>query len=66
MVYESVDKEDIILICFDPNNQIDNFRIQFNQINVDVVFHTEFESCLTYIQSSDKQKIFFVNFVTIY
>ncbi len=60
MVIESVDEENIILICFDPNNEIVDFKKRFNPINVDVIFHTEFQSCITFVQSIDKQKVFLI------
>jgi hypothetical protein len=60
MAIKTPNKENITIICFDPNNEIVDSKKQFNQINGDVLFHTELESCITFIQSIEKQKIFLI------
>jgi tetratricopeptide (TPR) repeat protein len=60
MVNKTVNKEKIIIICFDPDNYIEDLRTRLDQINCDVVFHTELESCIHFIQSIEEQKIFLI------
>jgi hypothetical protein len=60
MVNKTGNEDNIILICFHPNNGIEDLRKRLQQINNYVFFHTELESCITFIQSNDKQKIFLI------
>jgi len=55
-------EKNIILICFDPNNEFntENFKIRLHQINNSVVFHTELDSCITFIKSIEQEKIFLI------
>jgi tetratricopeptide (TPR) repeat protein len=52
-------EENIILIWFDPNNELQN-DTEHLKIKLHVVFHTELESCITFIQSTENKKIFLV------
>jgi tetratricopeptide (TPR) repeat protein len=60
MVIKTQNKNNIIIIYFDPNNKIDDLKKRLDQVNDDVVFYTELESCITFIQSIEKQKIFLI------
>lgn len=57
-------KENITLIWFDPNiDQRDDTKKtmkQLREINDYVIFHTEFEQCLTHILSIKNEKIFLI------
>ena len=57
-------EENIILVCFYPNNEFNNntedFKIQLQQITSSVIFHTEFESFITFIKSIQHDKIFLI------
>jgi hypothetical protein len=61
---ESVNKteneENIILISFHPNNETKDLKKRLDEINNNVVFHTELELCIHFIQSIQKQKIFLI------
>ena len=54
-------KENVTLIWFDPNNELYDdkqyLEVQLRQINDYVIFHTELESCVTFIQEITKEKI---------
>ena len=56
--------ENITLIYFDSNNEfnddMDNFKIRLHQISDNFIFHTELESCITFIQSIKQEKIFLI------
>ncbi|CAF4647876.1 unnamed protein product, partial [Rotaria sp. Silwood2] len=58
-------KEDITLIWFDSkmnsNNHVEQTKKQLRQINDYVIFHTQLESCITFIQSIYNEKIFFIS-----
>lgn len=60
IINEYEDKENIIIICFDPKNQVEHLKQRFNQINHNVIFHTELESCIISIQSNEKQNNFLI------
>lgn len=61
VIDKSGNKKNIIIICFNSNNEIEDFKNLFHQINyTDVVFHTDLESCISFIRSIKKQKIFLV------
>ncbi|CAF0839899.1 unnamed protein product [Adineta steineri] len=59
---EDDNDDQIIIICFHPNNQIEDMKKQLNQMNHHVVFHTELELCITFIQSIKNEKILLVIF----
>jgi tetratricopeptide (TPR) repeat protein len=64
-IITKIDNEsNIILICFDSNNEFNNdtedFKIRLHQINRPVVFHTELESCINFIKSIEQEKIFLI------
>lgn len=55
------DKETIVLICFDPNYEIQNLEKNLHRINDnDIVFHINVESCIKCIQSIQKQNIILI------
>jgi hypothetical protein len=56
----SENDENIIVICYDRNNRMENLKIRLDKINANVVFHTEFELCKNFIQSIERQKIFII------
>ncbi|CAF2706210.1 unnamed protein product [Rotaria sp. Silwood2] len=62
----NIDENDknIILVCFDPANEFHDdteyLNKRLNQINSPLVFHSELESCITFIQSIDKEKVFVI------
>ena len=60
MIMEIQNKEDLTIICFNPNNEIDGLHKQLDQINHEVIFHTEFKLCITFIQSIKNQNIFLI------
>ncbi|CAF3876653.1 unnamed protein product, partial [Adineta steineri] len=53
-------EKNIILICFDPNNEFNDFKIQLQQINDSVIFHDKLESCINFIQSIEDKIIFLI------
>jgi hypothetical protein len=57
---EYENKENINIICFDPDNETEDVRIRLRQINNHIVFHTKLESCITFFESTEKEKIFLV------
>ncbi|CAF1250880.1 unnamed protein product [Adineta steineri] len=59
---EDDNDEQIIIICFHPNNQIEDMKKQLHEMNDHVVFHTELESCISFIQSIENEKIFLIIF----
>ncbi|CAF1412436.1 unnamed protein product [Adineta steineri] len=61
---EDDNDEQIIIICFHPNSQIEDMNKQLNQMNNHVIFHTELESCISFIQSVKNEKIFLIIFDT--
>ncbi|CAF1552033.1 unnamed protein product, partial [Adineta steineri] len=54
--------EQIIITCFHPDNKIEDMKNQLNQMNNHVIFYTELESCISLIQSIQKEKIFLIIF----
>jgi hypothetical protein len=60
MINNTENKENIILICFDPNNQLKDLKKQMNQLNNNILCYSELESCIIFIQSIEKQKIFLI------
>ena len=54
------DKDNVVFICFDPNNDIDDVRKRINQINANTIFYKELKSCISFIQSIQSQKAFLV------
>ncbi|CAF0850895.1 unnamed protein product [Adineta steineri] len=59
---EDDNDDEIIIICFHPNNQIKDMKEQLDQMNHHVVFHTELESCISSIESIKNEKILLVVF----
>jgi hypothetical protein len=57
---ELINKENRILICFDPNNETENFKKRLDQVNINVVFHTQLNSYFHFIESIEKQKFFLI------
>ncbi len=57
---ETANKESISFICFHSNNELDGFKQRLDHINNDFIFYTELESCINFIQSIRKQKIFLI------
>src|SRR5690348_3736585 len=45
-----------VFICLYPDNEIDDFKKQFNQLNDSITFCTNMDACTNFIQSSEKQK----------
>ncbi|CAF3665333.1 unnamed protein product [Rotaria sordida] len=48
----------------ESNNHVEQIKKQLRQINDYIVFHTQLESCITFIQSIDNEKIFFVSSIS--
>ncbi|CAF3813819.1 unnamed protein product [Adineta steineri] len=53
-------EKNIILICFDPNNEFNDFKIQLQQINDSVIFHDKLESFINFIKSIEDKIIFLI------
>ena len=57
-------KENLTLIWFDPNNELYDdkqyLEVKLHQINDYFIFHTELESCVTFIQEITKEKIILI------
>ena len=57
-------KENLTLIWFDPNNELYDdkqyLEVKLRQINDYFIFHTELESCVSFIQSIIKEKIILI------
>ncbi|CAF0815539.1 unnamed protein product [Rotaria sp. Silwood1] len=62
--YYDENKESITLIWFDPNigsrEDTEQTKQQLRLINDYVIFSTDLEQCITFIQSIDKEKIFLI------
>ena len=59
MINNTENKENIIFICFDPNNQLNDLKKQMDQLNNNILSYSELESCIIFIQSIEKQKNIF-------
>jgi hypothetical protein len=57
---EFVNNETRIPIWFDPNNEMEHLQKQFVQMNNDVIFHTELESYIHFMESIKKEKFFLI------
>ncbi|CAF3917741.1 unnamed protein product, partial [Rotaria sp. Silwood1] len=61
----TTNKEDITLIWFDSNmdsnDHLEQIKKKLYQINDYTIFHTQHESCITFIQSIHNEKILFVS-----
>ncbi|CAF5062087.1 unnamed protein product, partial [Rotaria sp. Silwood1] len=64
MVNRQENKESITIVWFDSNihlyNHAKNINEQLRQINDYNLYYSEIESCINYIQSIDKEKIFLI------
>ncbi|CAF1387923.1 unnamed protein product [Adineta steineri] len=56
---EDDNDEQIIIICFHPNNEIEDLKKQLNQMNNHVVFHTELVSHIDIFQQVHSIFIFY-------
>ncbi|CAF1428918.1 unnamed protein product [Adineta steineri] len=55
------DEENIIIVCYDPNNEFNNHIEDFKQqINDSVIFYSEFELCINFIRSVVDKTIFLI------
>ena len=61
---DNENKESITLIWFDPNigsrEDTEHTKQRLRHINDYVIFHTDLDQCITFIQSIDKEKIFLI------
>ena len=57
-------QENITVIWFDSNNELndnkENVQVRLYEITNNVIFHTEFESCITDIQINENEKIILI------
>ncbi|CAF1094572.1 unnamed protein product [Adineta steineri] len=55
------DEETIIIICFDPNNEFNDYIEDLKQqINDSVIFYSELELCINFIKSIEDKTIFLI------
>ena len=63
-INRSENKENITLIWFDPDKKLNgdttDLKKRLREINDYVIFHNELETCITYIQAVEKQKIILI------
>ncbi len=57
---EYENKDNIIVICFDPDNETKDLKKQLCQMNNYVFLYTELESCIHFIKSIKKENTFLV------
>jgi len=57
---EYENEQNITVICFFPNNEMEDLKQGLCQINDSVVFHRDVESCITFIESIKKENIFLI------